>query len=367
MRETRSFSQIFADFRFSWELQHFGGADFRRKPQETADFRRKPQETADFCRNPFVPFSSSLLVPPYLVSEQNMQQREGTKMRGHNSEIPPVLLGIPWPALRGPLRNQFWKKRRPQPYWGGENSGNALEASNALNYRFWGIPDVLSREIPGNALRAFPGSFRNFSGISPGKSQPYWGYGPITVLNSLLSHERHFYIMHSYYWRHSLGFLPLSSISWHNRSKHKLSLVVDTAWLSPPTCISQALSAWTLGGGSYNNVFLLNSGHFASTSPWPSAFPFTCVCQLWARTFRDDLPEQVLRGIVIASLLLQTSSRHTLLGRAIHGPIQSRGKLWRTLRPFVHTNCPENKAKAPLVHASFPWNSYGPMAAKSLW
>ena len=34
--------------------------------------------------------------------------------------MPPVLLGIPWPALGGPLRNHFWKKRRPQPYWGGE-------------------------------------------------------------------------------------------------------------------------------------------------------------------------------------------------------------------------------------------------------
>ena len=61
---------------------------------------------------------------------------------------------------------------------GGDNYGNALEASNALNYRVWGIPAVLSREIPGNALRAFPGSFRNFSGISSGKSQPYWGCGP---------------------------------------------------------------------------------------------------------------------------------------------------------------------------------------------
>ena len=29
---SRRFSLIFADFRFSWELQHFGGADFRRKP-----------------------------------------------------------------------------------------------------------------------------------------------------------------------------------------------------------------------------------------------------------------------------------------------------------------------------------------------
>ena len=92
--------------------------------------------------------------------------------------MPPVLLGIPWAALRGPLRNQFRKKRRPQPYWGGDNSGNALEASNALNYRIWGIPAVLSRGIPGNALRAFPGSFRIFSGISSGKSQPYWGCGP---------------------------------------------------------------------------------------------------------------------------------------------------------------------------------------------
>ena len=40
-----------------------------------------------------------------------------------------------------------------------------------------GIPAVLSSGIPGNALRAFPGSFRNFSGDSSGKSRPYWGYG----------------------------------------------------------------------------------------------------------------------------------------------------------------------------------------------
>ena len=55
-------SQFFADFRrfllifaFSWELQHFGGADFRRKPQETADFRRKPQKPQIFAENPFCP------------------------------------------------------------------------------------------------------------------------------------------------------------------------------------------------------------------------------------------------------------------------------------------------------------------------
>ena len=64
-----------------------------------------------------------------------------------------------WEALSGTISE---KKKCPQPYWGGDNSGNALEASNALNYRVWGIPAVLSTGIPGNALRAFPGSFRKF-------------------------------------------------------------------------------------------------------------------------------------------------------------------------------------------------------------
>ena len=89
------------------------------------------------------------------------------------SEIPSVLLGIPWPALRGPLRNHFWKKRRPQPHWGRE-FWKCSGSLNALNYRAWGIPAVFSTGISGNALRAFPGSFRNFSGISSGKCQPYW-------------------------------------------------------------------------------------------------------------------------------------------------------------------------------------------------
>ena len=112
------------------------------------------------------------------LGEMLLQMRFWGLKINENSEMPAVLLGISWPALKGPLRNHFWKKRRPPPYWGGENSGNALEASNALNYRAWGIPAVLSRGIPGNALRAFPGSFRNFSRISSGKSQPYWPRGP---------------------------------------------------------------------------------------------------------------------------------------------------------------------------------------------
>ena len=73
------------------------------------------------------------------------------------------------------------KEASPAVPGGRENSGNALDASNALNYRVWGIPAVLSTEIPGNALRAVPVSFRNFSGISSGKSQPYWGCGPETA------------------------------------------------------------------------------------------------------------------------------------------------------------------------------------------
>ena len=84
------------------------------------------------------------------------------RLRFRESELPSVLLGIPWPALRGPLRNHFRKKRRPQLYWGGETYGDALEASSALNCRVWGVAAVLSRGIPGKALRAVPGSFRNF-------------------------------------------------------------------------------------------------------------------------------------------------------------------------------------------------------------
>ena len=73
----------------------------------------------------------------------------------------------------GPLRNHCSKRRRPQPYWKCSGSLKHLE--------LWGlgIPAVLSRA--GNALRAFPGHFRNVSGISAAKSQPATalGYGPV--------------------------------------------------------------------------------------------------------------------------------------------------------------------------------------------
>ena len=77
-------------------------------------------------------------------------------------EIPPSTAGNSMAGSGRPSPEPLLKKRRPQPYWGGEHSGNALEASNALNCRVWAIPAVLSKGIPGNALRAFPGSFRSF-------------------------------------------------------------------------------------------------------------------------------------------------------------------------------------------------------------
>ena len=107
-----------------------------------------------------------------------MAKKKSTKQAHKNQKYPQYCWEFYdrlWEALSGTTSE---KRGVPSRTGGGDNSGNALEASNALNYRVWGIPAVLSTGIPGNALRAFPGSFRNFSGISSGKSQPYWGWGP---------------------------------------------------------------------------------------------------------------------------------------------------------------------------------------------
>ena len=106
----RRFLQIFADFHFSWKLQHFGGADFRRKPQETADFRRKPQETAEFCRNQFVPFSLSLLIPPY-YSVSGLRVDPSKCPKCWNSQHF-VVSDFSWNFHRKPL-TRF--RRQPQP------------------------------------------------------------------------------------------------------------------------------------------------------------------------------------------------------------------------------------------------------------
>ena len=44
-----------------------------------------------------------------------------------------------------PSPEPILKKEASPAVLGGENSGNTLEASNALNYRVWGIPSPYSR------------------------------------------------------------------------------------------------------------------------------------------------------------------------------------------------------------------------------
>ena len=64
MREIRTF---FADFRRFLLIFAFPGNYSILGAQIFAGNRRISQQTADFCRNPFVPFSLSLLVPPYAM------------------------------------------------------------------------------------------------------------------------------------------------------------------------------------------------------------------------------------------------------------------------------------------------------------
>ena len=106
----------------SWELQHFGGADFRRNPQETADFRRNPQETADFRRNPFVPFSLSLSIPP-VYSERGQDsgymRAENTKMlerRGVFRDFALPLAGVALFASQGQESENEAKSYVPHKY-----------------------------------------------------------------------------------------------------------------------------------------------------------------------------------------------------------------------------------------------------------
>ena len=57
------------------------------------------------------------------------------------------------------------KETSPAVLGGGENSGNALEPSNALNYRVWGIAADLegnSRKSSESVSGVFPEFFRNF-------------------------------------------------------------------------------------------------------------------------------------------------------------------------------------------------------------
>ena len=91
-----------------------------------------------------------------------------------------------------PSPEPLLKKEASPAVLGGENSGNALEASHTFNYRVWGIPAVLSR---GNSRKrsesvygVFPEFFRNFFrkvpavlGVWPRKGVSEQGQKPLTI------------------------------------------------------------------------------------------------------------------------------------------------------------------------------------------
>ena len=88
-------------------------------------------------------------------------------------------------AFPGSFRNfSGISSGKSQPCWGcgpetnlGFGKGVCWTRGLFTKVHFLEILENL-RVPPGNALRAFPGTFRNFSGISSGKSQPYWWHGP---------------------------------------------------------------------------------------------------------------------------------------------------------------------------------------------
>ena len=99
------------------------------------------------------------------------------------SRLLPDSRGTPGPnSMTGserPSLEPLLKKRGAPSHTGGDIILEMLSRlQKSFFYRAWAIPAALSTGIPGNALRAFPGSFRNSCGISSGKSQPYWGCGP---------------------------------------------------------------------------------------------------------------------------------------------------------------------------------------------
>ena len=65
------------------------------------------------------------------------------------SRSTPSTAGNSMTGSERPSPEPLLKKRGvPSRTGGGDNSGNALEASNALNYGVWGIPAVLLTESP---------------------------------------------------------------------------------------------------------------------------------------------------------------------------------------------------------------------------
>ena len=80
----------------------------------------------------------------------------------HVSEIPPVLLGIPWPVLKGPLWNHSWKKRNVRNCTGGER---VLEMLWSLEWKGLGDPTCILEESSRKNSESVSGVFQNFTGI----------------------------------------------------------------------------------------------------------------------------------------------------------------------------------------------------------
>ena len=70
------------------------------------------------------------------------------------------------------------KKEAPPAVLGGREFWKCSESLKSLELQGFGHP---SRTLEGKSRKrseSVSGVFPNFSGISSGKSQPYWGYGP---------------------------------------------------------------------------------------------------------------------------------------------------------------------------------------------
>ena len=110
----------FADFRISWELQHFGGADFRTADSRTAGNRRKLLQKP-VCAIEFVP-SNSALISGLLGSREEEKTRRSNKSRKRRTgsrafaDYHGWVQGKLWPPLAAPaglgLRTFSLKLRR---------------------------------------------------------------------------------------------------------------------------------------------------------------------------------------------------------------------------------------------------------------
>ena len=85
----------------------------------------------------------------------------------------------PFPRISGvPRREKHLLFSGKNPCFFQKSKGWRVRVRRFPQITGLGASQPYSRaEFQEKALRAFPGSFRNFSGVSSGESQPYWAYG----------------------------------------------------------------------------------------------------------------------------------------------------------------------------------------------